>query len=79
MTDAMLVKWLTELEEKGIRLTERQQKQFLLYFEQLVDWNERVNLTAITDKKEVYYKHFYDSLTLSFFVPMDTNIKIASH
>jgi 16S rRNA (guanine527-N7)-methyltransferase len=35
---------------------------FQRYYEMLVDWNERVNLTAITDKAEVFVKHFTDSL-----------------
>ena len=34
------------------------------YYELLVEWNEKINLTAITEKKQVYLKHFYDSLTL---------------
>jgi 16S rRNA (guanine527-N7)-methyltransferase len=38
-----------------------------MYFETLVEWNEKMNLTAITDKAEVYLKHFYDSITASFY------------
>lgn len=34
------------------------------YFELLISWNNKINLTSITDKKEVYLKHFYDSLTI---------------
>ena len=37
-------------------------KQFERYFELLVEWNEKINLTAITEKNEVYLKHFYDSI-----------------
>lgn len=50
------------LEEQGFSLTEHQKKQFEAYFELLVNWNEKMNLTAITDREEVYLKHFYDSL-----------------
>lgn len=50
------------LEEKGFPLTDTQKKQFERYFELLVEWNENINLTAITEKEEVYLKHFYDSL-----------------
>jgi 16S rRNA (guanine527-N7)-methyltransferase len=55
------------LQEKGIMLTDKQLEQFEKYFETLVEWNEKMNLTAITDKAEVYLKHFYDSLTASFY------------
>ena len=55
------------LQEKKITLTVKQLEQFEKYFETLVEWNEKMNLTAITDKAEVYLKHFYDSLTASFY------------
>ena len=47
------------------RLTEEQCEKFALYYELLVDWNSRMNLTAITDPEEVVVKHFYDSLLLT--------------
>src|SRR4051812_21951529 len=56
------------LQEKGITLTDKQLVQFETYYETLVEWNQKMNLTAITDKAEVYLKHFYDSLTASFYV-----------
>lgn len=52
----------TALAEQGILLSETQKKQFQRYFELLVEWNQHINLTAITDLEEVYLKHFYDSL-----------------
>ncbi|HEO2263819.1 TPA: 16S rRNA (guanine(527)-N(7))-methyltransferase RsmG [Streptococcus agalactiae] len=48
--------------EHGITLTDKQKKHFETYFRLLVEWNEKINLTAITDKEEVYLKHFYDSI-----------------
>ncbi|MCC9888038.1 16S rRNA (guanine(527)-N(7))-methyltransferase RsmG, partial [Streptococcus agalactiae] len=48
--------------EHGITLTDKQKKQFETYFRLLVEWNEKINLTAITNKEEVYLKHFYDSI-----------------
>jgi 16S rRNA (guanine527-N7)-methyltransferase len=57
----------TELLDKGISLSESQLHQFEQYYEILVEWNEKMNLTAITEKKEVYLKHFYDSLTAAFY------------
>ena len=47
-----------------IELTEFQLKQFDIYYKFLIEYNEVTNLTRITDEEEVYYKHFYDSLTI---------------
>lgn len=58
--------FIKALEEKGIKLNDKQLKQFDIYYHTLVEWNEKMNLTAITEEKEVYLKHFYDSLTPSF-------------
>ena len=64
------------LEEKGIALDVRQLQQFERYFELLVEWNEKMNLTAITEKEEVYLKHFFDSVSASFFVNFNGSLKI---
>ncbi|MFC6232481.1 16S rRNA (guanine(527)-N(7))-methyltransferase RsmG [Paenibacillus allorhizosphaerae] len=58
------------LNSKGVSLSTQQLGQFETYFKELVDWNERMNLTGITEREQVYIKHFYDSLSLSFFVPI---------
>ncbi|MGV2999040.1 16S rRNA (guanine(527)-N(7))-methyltransferase RsmG [Streptococcus suis] len=50
------------LADQGIQLTEQQKNQFHRYFELLVEWNVKINLTAITQEEEVYLKHFYDSI-----------------
>lgn len=50
------------LSKQDVHLTEQQKAQFERYFELLVEWNEKINLTAITEKNEVYLKHFYDSV-----------------
>ncbi|MFS0784091.1 16S rRNA (guanine(527)-N(7))-methyltransferase RsmG [Bacillus sp. 1P06AnD] len=60
------------LKEKGIMLSPWQIEQFQLYFSTLVEWNEKMNLTAITDQEEVYLKHFYDSISAAFFVDFKT-------
>ena len=52
------------LKELNIELTFEQQELFRKYYEFLIQENKKYNLTAITDEEEVYYKHFYDSLTL---------------
>lgn len=54
-----------ELEKINIVLTESQKEQLETYYEYLVEYNSHTNVTAITEKEEVYLKHFYDSLTLS--------------
>ncbi|SKA14209.1 16S rRNA m(7)G-527 methyltransferase [Pilibacter termitis] len=54
--------FVSYIAEKGIELTEKQQRQFEDYFHLLVEWNEKMNLTAITEESEVYLKHFVDSL-----------------
>lgn len=47
----------------GLQLTEEQYGQFARYYELLMEWNEKMNLTAITDPREVAVKHMIDSLT----------------
>lgn len=54
--------FIQALEEKGIELSKQQLEQFEAYYQILVESNKNVNLTAITEKEDVYLKHFYDSL-----------------
>ena len=49
----------------GLQLNPKQLEQFNTYYQELVDWNKRVNLTAITDYEEVQIKHFLDALTVT--------------
>ncbi len=49
----------------GLQLNPRQLEQFHIYYQELVDWNKRVNLTRITGYEEVQIKHFLDSLTVA--------------
>ncbi|WP_019157220.1 16S rRNA (guanine(527)-N(7))-methyltransferase RsmG [Robertmurraya massiliosenegalensis] len=53
--------------EKGVTLSSEQLAQYETYYHTLVEWNEKMNLTAITEKEDVYLKHFYDSITASFY------------
>ena len=48
----------------GLHLTPQQLEQFHIYYQELIDWNQRMNLTAITGYEEVQIKHFLDSLTV---------------
>lgn len=57
--------FINELKKIGITLTEEQENKLEKFYNLLIDWNKKVNLTRITTKEEVYLKHFYDSLTLS--------------
>lgn len=50
------------LEDFDIHLNDFQKEQFDIYFQTLVEWNDKINLTAITEKNDVYLKHFYDSI-----------------
>ena len=58
--------FIEALLKQGITLTNKQLQQFHQYYETLIEWNNKMNLTAITQKEDVYLKHFYDSLTISF-------------
>lgn len=51
-----------QCENIGIHLTKKQLDEFRKYKDLLLEWNEKVNLTAITDEGEIWEKHFYDSL-----------------
>ncbi|MFD1954657.1 16S rRNA (guanine(527)-N(7))-methyltransferase RsmG [Paenibacillus thailandensis] len=56
------------LEQKGLPVSPEQLEQFERYYELLVEWNEKMNLTGITEKDAVYEKHFFDSVSLAFYV-----------
>jgi 16S rRNA (guanine527-N7)-methyltransferase len=60
----------------GLSLTAQQVERFQLYYDELVTWNRRMNLTAIVDYEEVQVKHFLDSLTLTM-VLSDAPAKVA--
>jgi 16S rRNA (guanine527-N7)-methyltransferase len=68
--DLIQQSFTSRLQMRGIVLSETQLNQFDVYFNELVSWNEKMNLTGITERDQVYTKHFYDSLSLSFFMDM---------
>lgn len=51
--------------ENNIKVNESNIDKFYNYMQKVIEWNEKVNLTAITDEKEFIVKHFVDSLTVS--------------
>lgn len=56
------------LEEENYPIDTAKMEQYNRYLLLLQEWNNKINLTAITEEDEVYLKHFYDSLTLARFV-----------
>lgn len=60
----MLEKLTHGVKQLGLELSPRQIHQFQLYYEELMDWNKRINLTSITNYEDVQLKHFLDSLTI---------------
>ena len=68
--------FIEALAAKGITLSDKQVQQFKTYFELLVEWNEKMNLTAITDLEGVYLKHFYDSISPSFYFDFESVTKL---
>ena len=59
----------------GLQLSSRQLEQFHIYYQELLDWNKRVNLTSITGYEDVQIKHFLDSLTVTLaWQPLASNV-----
>lgn len=56
--------FIEELKLLNVSLTQIQLDQLNRYYELLIEYNKVMNLTGITEKEEVYLKHFYDSLTI---------------
>ena len=67
-----MVKFKDFLESKtsdeGIELTKEQLNQLQIYFEVLMQWNEKINLTSLKDPEEIAVKHFLDSLMILKYV-----------
>lgn len=63
--DKIISDFLDNLKEIGVDLSDTQLEQFLIYYEMLIETNEKFNLTAITDFEDVLNKHFIDSLCVA--------------
>lgn len=67
-----------ELKEKAKKIDLNLEKSiiddFFLYMNELILWNEKINLTAITEPKEIIIKHFIDSLTILKYIKFDDNL-----
>ena len=68
--------FIEELKKIGIDVNDNQLDLLDKYYKLLIDWNEKINLTGITDENDVYLKHFYDSLTLIKGVDLTKDISL---
>ncbi len=68
--------FISEIKKMNIMLSSYQLDQLDKYYKLLKEWNEKINLTRIIEEKDVYLKHFYDSLTLSRDVDLNKNLKL---
>ena len=66
--------FLDNLKNINIEITEEENEKFFKYMEMLIEWNEKINLTAIIEKKEIILKHFIDSLTILKYIENDKKI-----
>ena len=67
-------KMIINVDKLGINLSEIQLKQFYNYMNLLIEWNKKINLTAITEPDEIILKHFVDSLTISKYISDGTKV-----
>ncbi|MBE6144606.1 MAG: 16S rRNA (guanine(527)-N(7))-methyltransferase RsmG [Firmicutes bacterium] len=68
--------FINEILNLDIILNSNQLNQLEKYYELLVEWNQKINLTAIIEKEQVYLKHFYDSLTLNKVIDLDQELTL---
>ena len=68
--------FIEETKKLGINLTEKQLSQLEKYYELLTEWNEKINLTRIIEKEDVYLEHFYDSLTLTKVIDLNKDLTL---
>ena len=64
-------KFIEEIKNLNIEITEEKLDKLNKYYEMLIEYNKVINLTAITEKEDVYLKHFYDSLTISKIIDLN--------
>ena len=62
------------LEKLNLTLTEEQIEKFYNYMNLLIEWNKKINLTAIVEPKGIILKHFIDSLTIEKYIKKGENI-----
>lgn len=72
MVKMKINEFIEKVKELGLEITNEKLKQLEIYANFLREYNEHTNLTAITDIEDIYMKHFYDSLTLTKVVDLNT-------
>jgi len=60
----------------NLSINQKQIEQFILYKDLLLEWNNKINLTAITDEKEIILKHFIDSISMMTVYKIKDNINV---
>ena len=68
--------FVEELKKINIILDNEKLNKLDKFYELLIKWNEKINLTRITSKEDVYLKHFYDCLTLIKVIDLNDNLKV---
>lgn len=63
-------------EALNLSINEKQVEQFIKYKDLLIEWNKKINLTAITDEKEIILKHFIDCISLMSVYKIEDNMNI---
>lgn len=72
MVKMKINEFIEKVKELGLEITNEKLKQLEIYANFLREYNEHTNLTAITDIEDIYMKHFYDSLTLTKVIDLNT-------
>ena len=68
--------FVVELMKLNIQLDDDKLNKLDMYYKLLKEWNEKINLTAITEENDVYLKHFYDCLTLIKCIDLNQNLNV---
>lgn len=64
------------LKKMQIKFSEEQYNQFYKYMNLLIEWNKKINLTAIIEPKEIILKHFVDSLTIAKYIEENKKLQM---
>lgn len=70
----MTEKLINGLENINIEIDEKTAEKFMIYMRELVSWNEKVNLTAITEPDEIITKHFLDSAAAAEYIGKNASV-----
>lgn len=67
-------KFLEKLNKIQLNVNDEVLNKFWAYMTNLLEWNEKINLTAITEEDDIILKHFIDSLTILEYIPEKSNV-----